>query len=139
MPSAATNATTRHGEASPPTIGAVSAFEEFSERAGDFALASACVAVATDADQVRTWCRVGLGAVAATPIRSSSAEAALSGQRLTEATISDASSAVVNDCQPRGGLHCSAEFRRELIVTVVERALRRAMKRASDQERREWS
>ncbi len=117
-----------------PPAGAVSTFEEFSERAGDFALASACVAVATDENGVCTWCRVGLGAVAATPVRSPSTEQALVGQRLDRKSIRAASEVALHDCEPRGGLHCGAEFRRELIVTVVERALRRAATRATEGE-----
>ncbi|MGH2850405.1 MAG: FAD binding domain-containing protein, partial [Solirubrobacteraceae bacterium] len=58
-----------------PPSGARSAFEEFSERAGDFALASACVAVALRPDGTCSWARVGLGAIAGRPIRSESAEA----------------------------------------------------------------
>jgi carbon-monoxide dehydrogenase medium subunit/6-hydroxypseudooxynicotine dehydrogenase subunit alpha len=109
--------------------GAASAFEEFSERAGDFALASACVALAVDDSGVCTWSRVGLGAVASRPVRSAAAEAALVGARLDSATVDAASSAVLQDCHPREGLHCSVEFRRELIVTMTRRALRRATRR----------
>ena len=115
-----------------PPAGSSSAFEEFSERAGDFALASACVAVMTDATGTCSWCRVGLGAVAATPVRSPSAEDALLGQPLSEETIRAASAVTLNDCEPRGGLHCSSEFRGELLVTVTERALRRAVKRSKE-------
>ncbi len=114
-----------------PPAGSASAFEEFSERAGDFALASACVAVMTDAAGTCSWCRVGLGAVSATPVRSPSAEGVLLGQPLSEETIRTASTATLNDCEPRGGLHCSSEFRAELLVTVTERALRRAVHRST--------
>jgi carbon-monoxide dehydrogenase medium subunit/6-hydroxypseudooxynicotine dehydrogenase subunit alpha len=114
-----------------PPAEAASAFEEFSERAGDFALASACVAVAVDESGACTWSRVGLGAVASKPVRSPSAEAALAGAQLDEQTIGRASAAVLDDCDPRGGLHVSALFRRELIVTMVQRALRRAARRTT--------
>jgi CO/xanthine dehydrogenase FAD-binding subunit len=117
----------------PPT-GAVSAFEEFAERAGDFALASACVVVAVDESGICTFGRVGLGAVAPRPIRSPSAEAALLGSRLDDETIAGAGDAALHDCNPRGGLHVSAEFRRELIVTMVRRSLRRAARRLHNGE-----
>ncbi len=112
-----------------PPAGAVSAFEEFAERAGDFALASACAVVAVDTSGICTFCRVGLGAVAPRPIRSPSAEAALLGSRLDDETIASAGDAALHDCNPRGGLHVSAEFRRELIATMVRRSLRRAARR----------
>jgi CO/xanthine dehydrogenase FAD-binding subunit len=117
----------------PPT-GAVSAFEEFAERAGDFALASACVVVAVDESGICTFGRVGLGAVAPRPIRSPSAEAALLGSRLDDETIARTGDAALHDCNPRGGLHVSAEFRRELIVTMVRRSLRRAARRLHNGE-----
>lgn len=114
-----------------PPPGAVSVFEEFSERAGDFALASACTVVALDASGVCTFTRVGVGAVGPRPLRSPSAEAVLLGAQLDDDTIRTASGAVLEDCSPRGGLHVSAEFRRELIATMVRRSLRRAARRLS--------
>jgi CO/xanthine dehydrogenase FAD-binding subunit len=112
-----------------PPAGAVSAFDEFSERSGDFALASACAVVAVGDSGVCTHARVGLGAVAPRPIRSSSVEAALVGSPLDETTIQLAGQAALKDCNPRGGLHASADFRSELIVTLVRRSLRRAAQR----------
>jgi carbon-monoxide dehydrogenase medium subunit/6-hydroxypseudooxynicotine dehydrogenase subunit alpha len=112
-----------------PPAAAGSAFEEFAERAGDFALASACAAVAVDESGVCTFARVGVGAVAPRPIRSPSAEAALLGSVLDDETIMAASQAALLDCDPRGRLHVSAEFHRELIATMVRRALRRAAAR----------
>jgi carbon-monoxide dehydrogenase medium subunit/6-hydroxypseudooxynicotine dehydrogenase subunit alpha len=117
-----------------PPAGAVSAFEEFAERAGDFALASACAVLAVDESGICTFGRVGLGAVAPRPIRSPSAEAALLGSRLDDVTIATAGDAALHDCNPRGGLHVSAEFRRELIATMVRRALRRAARRLQTAE-----
>jgi CO/xanthine dehydrogenase FAD-binding subunit len=112
-----------------PPAGAASAFEEFAERAGDFALASACAIVAVDESGTCTFARVGLGAVAPRPIRSPSAEAALLGSRLDDETIARTGDASLHDCNPRGGLHVSPEFRRELIATMVRRSLRRAARR----------
>lgn len=108
-----------------PPAGAVSAFEEFSERAGDFALASVCVALACDDGGRCTWARVGLGAVAPVPVRSAAAEAVLVSAPMSPELVREAGAAAAADCAPRDGLHVSAAFRRELVATLVERALSR--------------
>jgi len=108
-----------------PPPGALSAFMEFSERAGDFALASVCAAAACDDAGVCTWARVGLGAVGPKPVRSAAAEAALVGRRLERSSIVAAVAAGLGDTRPRGGLHVSAEFRAELVATMLRRALER--------------
>jgi CO/xanthine dehydrogenase FAD-binding subunit len=108
-----------------PPRGTVSAFEEFSERAGDFALASVCVAAAREEGGVCTWIRVGLGAVASTPVRSPAAEAAYLGSRL-DSTASDAAcAALAQEIRPRGGLHVPAEYRAELTAVLLRRAVAR--------------
>jgi carbon-monoxide dehydrogenase medium subunit/6-hydroxypseudooxynicotine dehydrogenase subunit alpha len=108
-----------------PPRGTVSAFEEFSERAGDFALASVCVAAARDEAGVCTWIRVGLGAVASTPVRSSAAEAAYLGSRLDPAASDAACAALAQEIRPRGGLHAPAEYRAELAAVLLRRAVAR--------------
>jgi carbon-monoxide dehydrogenase medium subunit/6-hydroxypseudooxynicotine dehydrogenase subunit alpha len=108
-----------------PPAGARSAFIEFSERAGDFALASVCAAAAWDDAGVCTWARVGLGAVGPNPLRSSAAEEALIGRRLERSSIDSAVAAGLGDTRPRAGLHVSAQYRRELVATMLRRGLER--------------
>jgi CO/xanthine dehydrogenase FAD-binding subunit len=108
-----------------PPPGTISAFEEFSERAGDFALASVCVAAACDEAGICTWIRVGLGAVASTPVRSPSAEAALLGSRLDPAGGDAACAALATEIRPRAGLHAPAEYRAELAAVLLRRAVAR--------------
>ena len=100
-------------------------FEEFAERAGDFALASVCVAAARDEAGVCTWIRVGLGAVASTPVRSAAAEAAYLGSRLDPAASDAACAALAQEIRPRGGLHVPAEYRAELAAVLLRRAVAR--------------
>jgi carbon-monoxide dehydrogenase medium subunit/6-hydroxypseudooxynicotine dehydrogenase subunit alpha len=108
-----------------PPPGTISVFEEFSERAGDFALASVCVAAACDGAGVCTWIRVGLGAVASTPVRSPAAEAALIGSRLDPAASHAACAALAEEIRPRSGLHAPAEYRAELATVLLRRAVAR--------------
>lgn len=108
-----------------PPAGTRSAFVEFSERAGDFALASVCAAAAWDDAGTCTWARVGLGAVGPIPIRSPGAEDALVGRPLERASIDAAVAAGLGDIRPRGGLHVSAQYRSELVAAMLRRALER--------------
>src|SRR5579871_632419 len=112
-----------------PPPGTASVFEEFAERAGDFALASVCVAAARDGAGVCTWARVGVGALAPTPLRSEAAERELVGSRLEEAAAGAACAALAAELRPRAGLRVSAEFRGELAVALLRRALRRLARR----------
>ncbi len=108
-----------------PPPGTVSVFEEFAERAGDFALASVCVAAARDEAGICTWVRVGLGAVASTPVRSPAAEAVYLGSRLDEAASDAACAVLAREIRPRGGLHVPAEYRAELTAVLLRRAVAR--------------
>jgi carbon-monoxide dehydrogenase medium subunit/6-hydroxypseudooxynicotine dehydrogenase subunit alpha len=86
-----------------PPRGTVSAFEEFSERAGDFALASVCVAAACDEAGTCTWIRVGLGAVASTPVRSPRPRPHTSARVSTPAASDAACAALAQEVRPREG------------------------------------
>ena len=108
-----------------PPFRTMSVFEEFAERAGDFALASVCVAAALDEAGVCTWVRVGLGAVASTPVRSPAAEAAYLGSRLDPAASNAACAALAQEIRPRAGLHVPAEYRAELTAVLLRRAVAR--------------
>ena len=100
--------------AAPPSS-ARSAFEEFSERAGDFALASVCTVLGDG------WARIALGGVGPTPLRAIAAEEAL----LAGAEPAEVGALAARDCDPGGDFHASAEFRKELVAELTRRALER--------------
>lgn len=108
-----------------PPVGARTVFEEFSERAGDFALASVCVGVVVE-DGRCTWARIALGGVGATPLRATPAEEALVGAELGEDTVAEAAALAAGACDPRSDFHGSSEFRKELVQELTLRALNRA-------------
>jgi CO/xanthine dehydrogenase FAD-binding subunit len=108
-----------------PPDGARTTFQEFAERAGDFALASAAVGVAVDEQGRVSWARVALGSAGPTPLRAARAEELLVGSEPSDAAIEEAARAASVDCEPAG----DAAFRRELVVHLVRRALRRAVGR----------
>ncbi len=92
-------------------------FEEFARRRGDFAMAAAALFYDQSADGKARNAHVGVAGVADRPLRLPSAEDVLSGRAVDQATIAEA-------------VHASAAYRRALVGTMVERALKRAAARA---------
>lgn len=111
-----------------PTPGAGAAFAEVAPRHGDPAVAGAAAAVTLSGPVVES-ARVALIGLAATPCRSPSVEAVLTG-REAWVGIEAAARAVENDIAPRGDIHGSEEYRRRVAPVVVARALRSALVRA---------
>ena len=73
--------------------------------------------------------RVALGAVAPTPIRAETAEAALEGQTPSGETFARAAEAAAAECSPIADVRGSAEFRRHLVKVMTARMLARAAER----------
>jgi CO/xanthine dehydrogenase FAD-binding subunit len=105
-----------------PPAGVSTVFEEFSERAGDFALASVCAGAVVE-DGRCTWARVALGGVGPTPLRATAAEHALVGSALDEGAVAEAVEQAAVACDPRGDFHGSSEFRKELVAELTSRAI----------------
>ena len=107
-----------------PPAGARTAFEEFSERAGDFALASVCVGAVVEGRRC-TWARVALGGVGPVPLRATAAEGVLVGSALEEVVVAEAAELAVQACDPSSDFHGSSEFRKELVRELTIRAFAR--------------
>jgi carbon-monoxide dehydrogenase medium subunit len=107
------------------------AFEEFSRRQGDFALAG--VALFYDEDAQRRVVGMHLAVIGACqkPHRLATVEALLNGRVLDDAAITAASRAASAAVDPPEDLHAPADYRRALVGTLVERALRAAAHRGS--------
>lgn len=110
--------------ASPP-VAARTTFEEFSERAGDFALAAVFAGIALE-DGRCTWARIALGGVAATPIRAEAAEARLLGVELRPNVVEEAAALAADACDPPSDFHGSRNFRLALVRHLAARAIKRA-------------
>jgi carbon-monoxide dehydrogenase medium subunit len=100
-------------------------FEEFSRRAGDYALAMALVVLRIEGGIIAAP-RIGLGGVEAMPRRIEAAEAALSGQRPGEAVFREAAAAAAAAIDPIEDAQTNGQYRRELVGAMVYRALTRA-------------
>ena len=77
-----------------------------------------------------TGARIGLAAVAPTPVRAREAEALLAGKSLTDALLAEAGEAAAAACSPISDLRCSAEHRREMVDVLTRRTVQEAVARA---------
>ncbi|HEY2231346.1 MAG TPA: xanthine dehydrogenase family protein subunit M [Xanthobacteraceae bacterium] len=101
-------------------------FQEFARRRGDFAMAAAAVWYDQDASGQARNAHVGAIGVGDRPQRLLPAENALNGRMIDEATITQAETAASAAVDPQTDIHASADYRRALVGTMVERALRSA-------------
>jgi carbon-monoxide dehydrogenase medium subunit len=72
--------------------------------------------------------RIAIGPVSPTPFRAQRAETALKNQPISEEIIAEAAEIAVHESKPRSSLlRASKEYRQELIRTLTQRALIRAI------------
>ena len=110
--------------------GAGFAVEEVARREGDFALAGAAVGIQVDQGTIAR-AAIGLFGLASTPMRATAAESALTGATAAAVDVEAIGRAAVEDLDPPGDLHASGALRSRIGVTVVRRAVTRALADAS--------
>jgi xanthine dehydrogenase small subunit len=66
--------------------------------------------------------RLAFGGMAGTPARASRAEAALSGQPVTQATVTTAMTALAQDFTPLSDMRASADYRMQSAQNMLQRA-----------------
>ncbi|MBU7596641.1 FAD binding domain-containing protein [Streptomyces sp. P38-E01] len=99
----------------PLPLSPVTAFHKIAKRRFDD-ISSVAVAVALEIeDGVVRRARIGLGGVAATPIRALAAEAALEGERWTAATVESAAEILGSQGTPMSDHRASAEYRAAML------------------------
>ena len=101
-------------------------FQEFARRRGDFAMAAAAVFYDQDARGKARNAHVGVIGVGDRPLRLTAVEDVLNGESIDEATIAKADAATSAAVDPQDDIHASAAYRRSLVGTMVERALKNA-------------
>ncbi len=77
-----------------------------------------------------TDARIGLAAVAPTPIRATEAEDLLKGKEITSELLEQAGEAAAAATSPISDLRCSAEHRKEMVNVFTRRTLQLAIDRA---------
>lgn len=102
------------------------AFEEVARRFGDFALASIAVSVSRSASHLQ-GARVAAMGVADTPLRLRAVEDRIAGMQINDALPRHFSELVMSSVSPNSDLHASAEYRRQLLGALAERAMTTAL------------
>jgi carbon-monoxide dehydrogenase medium subunit len=97
-------------------------FQEFSRRAGDFALSMAVVTYRLDNGKI-TEPRVGIGGAEPHARRIAEAEAALNGKAPGAETFHAAGEAAAAAIDPLEDIHTNADYRRDLVRAMTRRAL----------------
>ena len=100
-------------------------FNEFSRRAGDFAMGMAAVAYRLAGGKIAEP-RVAIGGAEPLPRRIAAAEAALAGAAPGAACFGKAADAAAEAADPMADTQTSAEYRRDLVRATVFRALEQA-------------
>ncbi|MGH9043824.1 MAG: FAD binding domain-containing protein [Acidimicrobiales bacterium] len=108
-----------------PLVERAWSFQELARRVGDFGLC--LVAVALDiTGRISTDVRIAVGGATTVACRASEAESALNGMELSDVAISGAAQIAGRSLPLTSDIHGSAEYRRQLVQVLVERALRDA-------------
>jgi carbon-monoxide dehydrogenase medium subunit len=97
-------------------------FQEFSRRAGDFAMSMAVVTYRLDGGKIID-ARVGIGGAEPSPRRIAEAEAALNGKAPGPQAFQAAGEAAAAAVEPLEDIQISAEYRRDLVLAMTRRAL----------------
>ncbi len=108
-----------------------SAVEEFSRRAGDFAIVAAVAVVELDTAGRVARARVALAGVGPTPRRLSGVEGALVGEKPSLETFRKVVSGRSLEIEPDNDIHASAAYRIHLTRVLTARALARAASEAA--------
>ncbi len=107
------------------------AFREFARREGDFALAGILLFYDKDDSGAVGNAHVGVIGACHRPHRLREVEALLNGRVLEERLIRRAAAAAAEEVDPPDDLHADAAYRRGLVATLVERALRATVEKGS--------
>jgi len=107
-----------------PGVRRGTAFLEMSRRESDFALAGAAAQIDLDASARRVIdVRLGLLGVAATPFRFRAGEAQVRAASDPPSVFASVARAAADAIAPDADLHATAEYRRAVAATLLERAL----------------
>jgi carbon-monoxide dehydrogenase medium subunit len=101
----------------------------------DIAMVGVAVLVTPDAAKNNIHdARIGLGAVAPTPIRAAKTEALLRGKPVTAALLKEAAALAASESSPISDQRSSAEYRRWIVEALTRRGLQQTWKAATGKE-----
>jgi aerobic carbon-monoxide dehydrogenase medium subunit len=96
----------------------------------DYATVSVAARVALDGNGAIAEARVALGAAAVVPVRATTVETALAGQKADEKIFRDAAALAADAVDPIADFRGSAEYKRKMAAVHVRRALAEAAAKA---------
>jgi CO/xanthine dehydrogenase FAD-binding subunit len=111
--------------------GAGHAFEEFTRRHGDYAIAAVGAILTKGGDGSITEISLVACGISSKPVRLAAAEAALKGKPLAPETLEKAARSAAEAVTADDDLHATAAYRRHLVGVLVKRAVQKAAARAS--------
>ena len=103
-------------------VGTKFGFNEFSRRAGDFAMASSLAVYRVESGKIAD-ARIGVGGAEPSPRRIPEAEKALNGKAISDQAFRAAAEAAAAAIDPLEDHQTSGVYRRDLVRAVVHRAL----------------
>jgi carbon-monoxide dehydrogenase medium subunit len=120
-------------EAKIPPKGSGGAYLAFKRSAPVYPSASAAVQLTMVGDVCQD-AAIALGCVGLTAIRATEAEAALRGKSLDDKTIASAAEAARAAVDPQPDMRGSTDYKRQLVVALVKRAIQIAARRARGEQ-----
>src|ERR1700686_3145451 len=116
-----------------PPKGSGGAYLAFKRSAPVYPSASAAVQLTLTGDVCQD-AAIALGCVGLTAIRATKAEASLRGKNLNDKTISTAAEAARSVADPQADMRGSVDYKRQLVVALVKRAIQIAARRARGEQ-----
>jgi carbon-monoxide dehydrogenase medium subunit len=119
-----------------PPAGSQSVYLKHAVRgAMDIAMVGVAVLITPDAGKNNIQdVRIGLGAVAPTPMRATKTEALLRGKPLTATLLKEAAALAASESSPISDQRSSAEYRRWIVEALTRRGLEQTWKAATGKE-----
>jgi carbon-monoxide dehydrogenase medium subunit len=110
--------------------GAGSAFDEFTRRRGDYAVAAVGAIVSLAKDGTAASVALAACGISSRPVRLAKAEAILRGRKLTASELAEAGEAAMEAVTAPDDMHATKSFRSRVIATLVRRTVEKAAMRA---------
>ena len=110
--------------------GAGAAFDEFTRRHGDYAIAAVGAIVGLGADGLARDVAIAACGIGSKPLRLREAEAIITGTRVGEADLAAAGEAAKAAVTAPDDMHATTAYRQRVVATLVRRVVARAAQRA---------
>jgi len=107
----------------PPKGTGMAYFKQGIRKAMDIAIVGVAVLIVSNSGNCEEI-RIGLGSIAPTPLRALNAERVLKGKALEDRTIEGTAKAASDESCPISDIRASAEYRKEIVKVLVERAIK---------------